>query len=68
VSVRVLVVLLGLLLTAPPVAAEMTLGYALRNQGKYPESIKAHDEALEYLGEAYPSMAQELSETIAKGK
>ncbi|HKA62162.1 MAG TPA: tetratricopeptide repeat protein [Methylomirabilota bacterium] len=39
------------------------LGYALRNQGKYPESLKAYDEALrlrpdypealEYLGEAY---------------
>lgn len=39
------------------------LGYALRNQGKYPDSIKAYDEALrlrpdfpealEYLGEAY---------------
>jgi len=39
------------------------LGYALRNQGMYPDSIKAYDqalrlrpdfpEALEYLGEAY---------------
>jgi len=39
------------------------LGYALRNQGRYPDSIKAYDEALrlrpdfpealEYLGEAY---------------
>lgn len=39
------------------------LGYALRNQGRYPESLQAYDEALrlrpdfpealEYLGEAY---------------
>ena len=39
------------------------LGYALRNQGRYPESLKAYDEALrlrpefpealEYLGEAF---------------
>ena len=44
------------------------LGYALRNQGKYPESIKAYDEALrlrpdypealEYLGEAYVKMGR----------
>ncbi len=44
------------------------LGYALRNQGKYPESIKAYDEALrlrpnypealEYLGEAYVKLGR----------
>jgi tetratricopeptide (TPR) repeat protein len=44
------------------------LGYALRNQGKYPESLKAYDEALrlrpdypealEYLGEAYVKMGR----------
>jgi Flp pilus assembly protein TadD len=44
------------------------LGYALRNQGKYPESVKAYDEALrlrpnypealEYLGEAYVKMGR----------
>ena len=44
------------------------LGYALRNQGKYPESIEAYDEALrlrpdypealEYLGEAYVKMGR----------
>ena len=44
------------------------LGYALRNQGKYAESLKAYNEALrlrpdypealEYLGEAYVKMGQ----------
>ena len=44
------------------------LGYALRNSGDYPESIKAYDEALrlkprfpealEYLGEAYVKMGR----------
>ena len=44
------------------------LGYALRNQGKYPESLKAYDEALrlrpdypealEYLGEAYVKLGR----------
>jgi len=44
------------------------LGYALRNQGKYSESLKAYDEALrllpdypealEYLGEAYVKMGR----------
>ena len=44
------------------------LGYALRNQGRYPESLKAYDEALrlrpdfpealEYLGEAYVKMGR----------
>ncbi len=44
------------------------LGYALRNQGKYAESLKAYDEALrlrpnypealEYLGEAYVKMGR----------
>jgi len=44
------------------------LGYALRNMGNYPESVKAYDEALrlkprfpealEYLGEAYVKMGQ----------
>lgn len=44
------------------------LGYALRQQGKYPEAIKAYDralklrpdyaEALEYLGEAYVKMGK----------
>jgi tetratricopeptide (TPR) repeat protein len=44
------------------------LGYALRNQGKYAESLKAYDEALrlrpdfpealEYLGEAYAKMGR----------
>jgi tetratricopeptide (TPR) repeat protein len=44
------------------------LGYALRNQGRYAESIKAYDEALrlrpnypealEYLGEAYVKLGQ----------
>ena len=44
------------------------LGYALRNSGNYPESIKAYDEALrlkprfpealEYLGEAYVKMGR----------
>lgn len=44
------------------------LGYALRNQGRYDESIKAYDEALrlrprypealEYLGEAYVKMGR----------
>lgn len=120
-SVRALLLLLGLLLAAAPVGAEMTpappkskmppapsaeqeysrglaatrakewsvaaaafnkaiemkpayaeawngLGYALRNQGKYPESLKAYDEALrlrpdypealEYLGEAYVKMGR----------
>lgn len=47
----------------PSAEARNGLGYALRNQGKYPDSIKAYDqalrlrhgfpEALEYLGEAY---------------
>ena len=44
------------------------LGYALRNQGRYPESLEAYDEALrlrpnfpealEYLGEAYVKMGR----------
>ncbi|HET8532649.1 MAG TPA: tetratricopeptide repeat protein [Methylomirabilota bacterium] len=44
------------------------LGFALRNQGKYAESLKAYDEALrlrpdypealEYLGEAYVKMGR----------
>jgi cytochrome c-type biogenesis protein CcmH/NrfG len=44
------------------------LGYALRNQGKYQDSVKAYDEALklrpnfpealEYLGEAYVKMGR----------
>ena len=44
------------------------LGYALRNVGNYPDSVKAYDEALrlkprfpealEYLGEAYVKMGQ----------
>jgi tetratricopeptide (TPR) repeat protein len=44
------------------------LGYALRNQGRYDESLKAYDEALrmrpdfpealEYLGEAYVKMGR----------
>jgi len=44
------------------------LGYALRNTGNYPDSIKAYDEALrlkprfpealEYLGEAYVKMGR----------
>lgn len=44
------------------------LGYALRNQGKYAESLKAYNEALrlrpnypealEYLGEAYVKMGR----------
>jgi tetratricopeptide (TPR) repeat protein len=44
------------------------LGYALRQQGKYPEAVKAYDralklrpdyaEALEYLGEAYVQMGR----------
>jgi tetratricopeptide (TPR) repeat protein len=44
------------------------LGHALRNQGKYPESLKAYDEALrlkpdypealEYLGEAYVKLGR----------
>ena len=44
------------------------LGYALRNVGSYPDSVKAYDEALrlkprfpealEYLGEAYVKMGQ----------
>jgi len=44
------------------------LGYALRNQGRYAESLKAYDEALrlrpnfpealEYLGEAYVQMGR----------
>lgn len=44
------------------------LGHALRNQGKYAESLKAYDEALrlrpdypealEYLGEAYVKMGR----------
>jgi tetratricopeptide (TPR) repeat protein len=44
------------------------LGYALRNQGRYPESLDAYDEALrlrpnfpealEYLGEAYVKMGR----------
>jgi tetratricopeptide (TPR) repeat protein len=44
------------------------LGYALRNQGRYAESIKAYDEALrlrpnypealEYLGEAYVKLGR----------
>jgi tetratricopeptide (TPR) repeat protein len=44
------------------------LGYALRNQGRYPESLPAYDEALrlrpdfpealEYLGEAYVKMGR----------
>jgi len=44
------------------------LGYALRNQGRYPESLAAYDEALklrpnfpealEYLGEAYVKMGR----------
>ncbi|HSF05085.1 MAG TPA: tetratricopeptide repeat protein [Methylomirabilota bacterium] len=44
------------------------LGYALRNQGRYAESLKAYDEALkqrpnfpealEYLGEAYVKMGR----------
>ncbi len=44
------------------------LGYALRNQGKYAESLKAYDEALrlrpnfpealEYLGEAYVKLGR----------
>jgi tetratricopeptide (TPR) repeat protein len=44
------------------------LGYALRNQGKYQESLKAYDEALrlrpnfpealEYLGEAYVKLGR----------
>jgi tetratricopeptide (TPR) repeat protein len=44
------------------------LGFALRNQGRYPESLAAYDEALklrpnfpealEYLGEAYAKMGR----------
>jgi tetratricopeptide (TPR) repeat protein len=44
------------------------LGFALRNQGNYPESLKAYDEALrlrpnfpealEYLGEAYVKLGR----------
>jgi tetratricopeptide (TPR) repeat protein len=44
------------------------LGYALRQQGKYPESLQAYDEALrlrpdfpealEYLGEAYVKLGR----------
>lgn len=44
------------------------LGFALRNQGRYPESLQAYDEALrlrpnypealEYLGEAYVKLGQ----------
>jgi tetratricopeptide (TPR) repeat protein len=44
------------------------LGFALRNQGRYPESLQAYDEALrlrpnypealEYLGEAYVKMGR----------
>ena len=44
------------------------LGYAFRNQGRYPESLDAYDEALrlkpdfpealEYLGEAYAKMGR----------
>jgi tetratricopeptide (TPR) repeat protein len=44
------------------------LGYAFRNQGRYPESLSAYDEALrlrpdfpealEYLGEAYAKMGR----------
>jgi Flp pilus assembly protein TadD len=44
------------------------LGYALRNQGRYPESLTAYDEALrlkpnfpealEYLGEAYVKLGR----------
>ena len=44
------------------------LGYALRNQGRYPDSLAAYDralklrpnfpEALEYLGEAYVKMGR----------
>lgn len=44
------------------------LGYALRNQGRYPESLQAYDqalqlrpefpEALEYLGEAYVKLGR----------
>jgi tetratricopeptide (TPR) repeat protein len=49
-------------------AAWNELGYALRNQGRYAESLKAYDEALrlkpnfpealEYLGEAYVKMGR----------
>jgi tetratricopeptide (TPR) repeat protein len=44
------------------------LGYALRNQGRYPDSLNAYDqalrlrpnfaEALEYLGEAYVKLGR----------
>ena len=44
------------------------LGFALRNQGRYPESLQAYDEALrlrpnfpealEYLGEAYVKLGR----------
>ena len=44
------------------------LGFALRNQGNYPDSLKAYDEplrlrpnfpeALEYLGEAYVKLGR----------
>jgi cytochrome c-type biogenesis protein CcmH/NrfG len=44
------------------------LGFALRNQGRYPESLEAYDEALrlrpnfpealEYLGEAYVKLGR----------
>jgi len=53
----------------PPYAEAWNgLGYALRNQGKYAESLKAYDEALrlrpnfpealEYLGEAYVKLGR----------
>ena len=49
-------------------AAWNELGFALRNQGNYPDSLKAYDEplrlrpnfpeALEYLGEAYVKLGR----------
>ena len=43
------------------------LGFALRNQGRYPESLQAYDEALR-LRPLDTARAGELAEVIQKGK